>query len=534
LRQLALLEAENAKEGKKTNSKTKKNKGRKKISKDPNSDEDMNDANPTSIETELGLDPNNLEDHELDETFEEKERQILGPDSVYIRYAPLILDVCRDYYGKVHKDVTLRIHAINALCKYMTVNLDFCEANLQLLFTLLLNEKVAKINLIVTVGDLACRFPNSVEPWCHHLYRCLRDTDHKVRKQTLMVLCHLVLNDMMKVKSNISEIVRLIEDYDKEISTLAKAFFTELARKGSGNNNPIYNLLPDVLSRLSAEQISQESFRNIMKFMLSFITKDRHNEKLVEKLCQRFKAISIDCFSQPITDPLATQANDNIEPTIYKEPDVNLLTRSNPISQWRDIAYCLTLLPSFNEKCVKKLIDCLKEYQHALADEEVFKTLHSLGTKKFATNEKAKSGSDNLKQAIEDWEKKITELHAKLSNEYHYEQHVVEATSKKRLRGGRQQKEKVTKTPRARRARKRTQEINEENEIEFEDDNGSGKEQKSVKRTRDAKRVRLSDKNEDNKPLDNKDKNLGDSHIETEQLEEEIPSTPATIRGECK
>lgn len=46
-----------------------------------------------------------------------------------------------------------------------------------------------------------------------------------------MVLTHLILNDMIKVKGQISDMAVCIIDADYRISGLAKLFFTELSQK---------------------------------------------------------------------------------------------------------------------------------------------------------------------------------------------------------------------------------------------------------------------------------------------------------------
>ena len=63
------------------------------------------------------------------------------------------------------------------------------------------------------------------------LFRRLRDESSHVRKNTLMVLTHLILNDMVKVKGQISEMATCLEDKDSRISDLAKLFFLELSKK---------------------------------------------------------------------------------------------------------------------------------------------------------------------------------------------------------------------------------------------------------------------------------------------------------------
>ena len=66
----------------------------------------------------------------------------------------------------------------------------------------------------------------------HNLCICrLRDDAPLVRKSTLRVLTHLILNDMIKVKGQISELAICIVDYDERICGLSKLFFHELARK---------------------------------------------------------------------------------------------------------------------------------------------------------------------------------------------------------------------------------------------------------------------------------------------------------------
>lgn len=54
-------------------------------------------------------------------------------------------------------------------------------------------------NCIIALGDLAFRFPNVLEPWTEHMYSPLNDKDRKVRKNAVLVLTHLILNDVVKV-----------------------------------------------------------------------------------------------------------------------------------------------------------------------------------------------------------------------------------------------------------------------------------------------------------------------------------------------
>lgn len=81
----------------------------------------------------------------------------------------------------------------------------FSESNLQLLFTVVENapSDIVRSNCTIALGDLAVRFPNLLEPWTENMYARLRDESVSVRKNAVLVLSHLILNDMMKVRGAI-------------------------------------------------------------------------------------------------------------------------------------------------------------------------------------------------------------------------------------------------------------------------------------------------------------------------------------------
>ncbi|KAL0490162.1 non-SMC mitotic condensation complex subunit 1 [Acrasis kona] len=367
--------------------------------KSTSSSDNNNKQQVSTIEKELGLDPNTMHDHELEQFYQDKVEQIITPQGgPYHAFLPLIITLCT----QSSSSSSLFACASITLCKYMCVSQSTCDAYLQLLFTLLQNSTgVIRSNLIVSIGDLACRHPNSVEPWITHVYSCLNDPHVHVRKDALMVLSHLALNDMVKLKgSNAVDMVMRANDDDASISHLCHAFFEEYARRSiAGGNNPVYNLIPEVLSRLSqSQQITNQQFQNSIKFMMAFVTKDKQVEKLVDKLCQRFSAIST----------VHDHADDDDDRADGNSGGYDVIT----VTQWRHVAYSLSLLP-FNDKCVKKMIECDKHYRHAVADQQVFDTLVALATKNYAgVGKKSHEGLD--KQVIHEWVDKITKRHDQL------------------------------------------------------------------------------------------------------------------------
>lgn len=126
----------------------------------------------------------------------------------------------------------------------MCVSTHFCEANLMLLFKIVETSRDPTIrsNAIIALGDVAVRFSHLVDENNNKLYEGLSDKDMTVKKNTLMVLTYLILGSMIKVKGQLGEMAKCLEDEDSRIADLAKLFFTELS---SNKDNAIYNNLPD-------------------------------------------------------------------------------------------------------------------------------------------------------------------------------------------------------------------------------------------------------------------------------------------------
>ncbi|KAI8389378.1 condensin complex subunit 1 [Blakeslea trispora] len=311
---------------------------RKKQEKEKQSDQ-QKEKIPGEDEDELEQVGGTAEDDIGEAMVRIREREVLfGPHSLLGIYGPLLTEVCAR--NKVYTDRTLQINATLALTKFMCISSDFCEKKLQLLFTILEKSKDATIrsNIVIGLGDMAVCFNTLIDDNITFLYNRLSDSDTMVRKNAVMVLTHLILNGMVKVKGQISEMAKCLEDPDQRIADLAKLFFTELASK----DNAIYNNLPDIISNLTSTQpthLEEEAFRKIMKFIFSFdfTEKEKQAENIVDKLCQRF---------------LTAQDERN----------------------WRDIAYCLSLLPFKTEKPFKKLLENWPTFQDKIHEESVHKS----------------------------------------------------------------------------------------------------------------------------------------------------------------
>ena len=179
----------------------------------------------------------------------------------------------------------------------MCISEKFCEQNLKLLFTALKRcpAPTVRCNIVVALGDLYSRFPNryddddddvpsfvllavvagvrpltvlcsfssslfffsrhlwwvfSLTPWSTHLFERLHDDAVSVRKSSLMVISHMILNGVLKGRGQMAPVAACLEDAERKVADLANLFFHELSKRAG---NPIYNLLPDTISQLSKD-----------------------------------------------------------------------------------------------------------------------------------------------------------------------------------------------------------------------------------------------------------------------------------------
>jgi condensin complex subunit 1 len=138
------------------------------------------------------------------------ETEVVNGDTLLDAFTPLVVHICSSSrYQSQHK---LLVAASLALAKLMLMSSEFCEKHLQLLFTLMekSEEDILRANLIVAMGDLSFRFPNTLEPWTPNMYGRLRDRSPLVRSNTLTVLTHLILNDMIKVMNMVVYLMCII------------------------------------------------------------------------------------------------------------------------------------------------------------------------------------------------------------------------------------------------------------------------------------------------------------------------------------
>ncbi|XP_074539180.1 condensin complex subunit 1 isoform X2 [Halichoeres trimaculatus] len=324
-------------------------------------------ANESAMEEELGLIGASAEDTEAELIRKICETELLAEENLLCAFLPLLVRVCSSPGRYSHPQLTTA--ACLALSQYMMISPSACEENIRLMFTVLERSAlpVVRANAIIALGDLTVRFPNILEPWTQNLYARLSDEVPSVRQTAVTVLTQLVLKDVLKVKGQVSEVAVLLIDPEPHITSLALNFFNELSTK----DNAIYNLLPDIISRLSDPErgMTSEDFNTIMKQLFSYITKERQTESLVEKLCQRFRTAKTE-------------------------------------RQWCDLAMSLSLL-SMCERGFKRLQECWECYSDKLTEPGVYQPLLSI------TAKLRRGAKPQFKVQVDEFEKRLTAVHTR-------------------------------------------------------------------------------------------------------------------------
>jgi len=307
-----------------------KNKKKSKKAKGAKQEDEEEDDNGTEA---AGMGMAGLEEREAEAFAELAEQALLfgGQKSLLNRITPLIFSCLLN--PSLREDPVLRRVGAISLCKFMAVSKRFCEEHLQLLFSVLfpkskekqglvtadstlddlgtgsasnagvgalLEDHTLRQSLLVAVGDLLFRHPNVVEPWTDRLYSALGSptdgsSDHaansELRLTALLVLTHLVLNDMMKPRAVL--LVRalwLTACPHDPTARVARILFQELSKRTS---NVVYNLLPEIIARLpeledSAGSVSGGAEARV-RFVMQFIEKEKQLEGLIEKLSLRLE-----------------------------------------------------------------------------------------------------------------------------------------------------------------------------------------------------------------------------------------------------
>lgn len=251
-----------------------------------------------------------------------REREMLyGENSILAKFGPMVSALGRDILEGKRSDI-INIAGMLCLAKFMCVSSRYCEDNLPILMTMLdrFDDPIIRSNAVLALGDIAVSFNHIMDDNTEFLYKRLHDQTPMVQRTCLMTLTFLILAGQVKVKEQLGEMAKCLEDPDHRIADLARMFFLELSTK----DNAIYNSFIDMFSALSADQnLEQASFNRIFKFLTPLVDKERYIKQLSEKLYNR-------------------------------------LTRCDTQDSWDSTCYVLNLFPHKNEEFTKTINEGFK------------------------------------------------------------------------------------------------------------------------------------------------------------------------------
>lgn len=302
---------------------------RRKAEKEKNKPSNASPTKGASTEQdELDLIGGTTEDDFTEAMTHIRERELLyGANSLLSHYAPLVTEICSN--NTKYKDENLQAAATLCMAKLMCVSSEYCEKNLPLLITILEKSQnpVTRSNVVIALGDMAVCFNHLIDENTDFLYRRLNDKDSSVKRTCLMTLTFLILAGQVKVKGQLGEMAKCLEDPDKRIADLSRMFFTELATK----DNAVYNQFIDMFSHLSAAtDLEEASLRRIIKFLASFV--EKASVPVDPQFLSSLLTSLQDKHAKQLADKLAAR-----------------LARCESERQWNDIAYALSLLQHKNE-----------------------------------------------------------------------------------------------------------------------------------------------------------------------------------------
>jgi len=137
-----------------------------------------------------------------------------------------------------------------------------------------------------------------------------------------MTLTFLILAGQVKVKGQLGEMAKCVEDSDERLRDMSRMFFAELA----GKDNAVYNHFVDMFSLLSADEgLEEDRFRRMIKFLASFIEKVS-NRTVPEEFRERCEVGFTNTASRTST-PSSSRASWRLDCSVLRASGSGMMSR---------------------------------------------------------------------------------------------------------------------------------------------------------------------------------------------------------------
>lgn len=202
---------------------------------------------------EAALDENANENEELDQamggfdSLYQNQRELLSEirekkviyDNILGIFTPILTSTVRKIISNKGNlaanelNTSMTHSCILTLFKFATVSQEFCETHIPLIIELIhkdIDPSLA-VKSLIGLSDLIKRFPQIVEPYSSQIFSTLESPHRDVKKTAMIIITHLILNDMLKIKGEIVDIIMKLSDEDAEIRKFTQLFLVQLHKK---------------------------------------------------------------------------------------------------------------------------------------------------------------------------------------------------------------------------------------------------------------------------------------------------------------
>lgn len=225
------------------------------------------------------------------------DKRLFVPNKLIGRLLPVVV------YGMRAQTMPARVRqaAHVAFGKFMPLSAEISSFAAPSFFTAMVNSPstVLRCNLIAACCDFAFAQPTLFELYAPSLFRMSQDKSALARESTILVLSHLMANDMIQTRGVLSEPARCISDSSRAVREAAQSFFREL----NSRSDTIVQLLPEFLYRLSStsERLPMKSYKTVFEFLITLMKEKgkTNGDTLIDRVCMKFSNIDMNDTEAP-------------------------------------------------------------------------------------------------------------------------------------------------------------------------------------------------------------------------------------------
>uniref|UniRef100_A0A8R1E422 Condensin complex subunit 1 n=1 Tax=Caenorhabditis japonica TaxID=281687 RepID=A0A8R1E422_CAEJA len=225
------------------------------------------------------------------------DKRLFVPSKLLGRLLPIVV------YGMRAKSMPPRVKqaALIAYGKFMPLSADVSSFAAPSFFSAMVRSpsSLVRCNLIASCCDFAFAQPTLFELYAPSLFRMSQDESAAARESAILVLSHLMSNDMIQTRGVLSEPARCICDPVRAVKEVAQSFFKELNQR----SDTIIQLLPEFLYRLSCtgERMPFKSYKTVFEFLIQLLKeKPKSNtETMIDRVCIKFSGIDMNDTEAP-------------------------------------------------------------------------------------------------------------------------------------------------------------------------------------------------------------------------------------------